>query len=84
MDDNKRILAAINEHCSPDTLLILDKTGKLIRLYCPFKVITIYSFSNYKANTRIDVAAVKTTPDLLLVYIVSHVAYPYYLFKIIL
>ncbi len=84
MDDNKQLLAAINEHCSPDTLLILDKTGKLIRLYCPFKVMTIYSFSIYSANKVVEVLAVKVTPDLLMVYVVRQVAYPYYLFRIIL
>jgi len=84
MDANNRILAAINEHCSPDTLLILDKTGKLIRLYCPFKVITIYSFSIYTANKVVEVLAVKITPDLLMVYVIGQVAYPYYLFRIIL
>ena len=82
MDDNKRILAAINEHCKPDSLLIINKNGQLIRLYCPFSVVTLYSFSKYKANTQVEVAAVKTTLDLLLVYIVDHVAYPYYLFRI--
>ena len=84
MDDNKRILAAINEHCRPDSLLIIDKTGKLRRLYCPFKVITLYPFGLYKVGTKVDVLAVKVTPDLLMVYVVGQVAYPYYLFKIML
>jgi hypothetical protein len=84
MNDNKRILAAINEVCTPDSLLIIDKKGRLRRLYCPFKVITIYSFSFYSKNTLVEVVAVKVTPDLLLVYVIGQVAYPYYLFKIIL
>jgi len=84
MDDNKRILAAINEVCTPDSLLIIDKKGRLRRLYCPFKVITIYSFSIYSANKVVEVLAVKITPDLLMVYVVGQVAYPYYLFRIIL
>jgi hypothetical protein len=84
MDDNKRILAAINEHCRPDSLLIIDKTGKLRRLYCPFKVITNYTFSLYKVGRIVDVQAVKITPDLLMVYVVGQVAYPYYLFRVIL
>lgn len=60
----------------------LTKNGKLRRLYCPFKVLTNYTFSHYKVGTLVDVLAVKVTPDLLMVYLVGQVAYPYYLFKI--
>ena len=84
MNDNKRILAAINEHCRPDSLLIIDKTGKLRRLYCPFKVATLYPLWLYKVGRIVDVQAVKVTPDLLMVYVMDQGAYPYYLFKIIL
>lgn len=84
MAGNNKIIAELNNYCEPNSLLVIDKDGKLRRLYCPFKVITLCTFHIYSSNVTLQVSAVKITLELLLVYVVEGVAYPYYLFKIVL
>jgi hypothetical protein len=82
MDNNEDVLAEINLFCRSDSLLIINSTGKLQRLYCPFKVIVIRDVNLLKAKDTVDVIAVKISQDLILLYVVRHRAYPYYLFRI--
>jgi hypothetical protein len=84
MADNKQIIADLNQYCDPRSILILDKDGKLRRIQCPFKVVTLCTFHIYSANVTVEVSAVKITLELLLVYVVEGVAFPYYLFRIVL
>lgn len=82
MGKKEDILIQINRFCRPDSLLVIDSQGVLRRLYCPFKVIVLIDIPLLKANDTMDVIGVKISTDLILLYVVRHVAYPYYLFRI--
>jgi hypothetical protein len=83
MGNNRKTLEEINRYCSPNSILIIDRSGKLKRLVCPFAVMTLPFFpvSTIKGVTMVD--AVKLSQDLLMVYRVDKVLYPYYYFIII-
>jgi len=83
MADNKRIIDEINRYCLPNSMLIIDHKGILRRLYCPFKVKVIRHIHYLRMNDIVDVLAVKISSDLLLLYVIHQLAYPYYYFVII-
>ena len=83
MADNKRIIEEINRYCQPNSLLIIDSYGILRRLYCPFKVKVIHHVHYLTINEIVDVLAVKISSDLVMLYVVQQLAYPYYYFVII-
>jgi len=84
MSKNQNLLDAINKICDPHKLFLVDKTGKLRVLICPFPVkslITAHHIINGKIY-RVD--AVKITDQLLMIYIVERVAYPYHFFILVI
>jgi len=83
MADNKRIIEEINKYCQSNSILIIDAKGRLRRLYCPFKVRVIKHIHYLRINDTVDVLAVKISPDLVLLYVVNQLAYPYYCFIIL-
>ena len=83
MADNKRIIEEINRYCQPNSLLIIDRKGILRRLYCPFKVKVISHIHYLRMNDVVDVLAVKISSDLVLLYVIQQLAYPYFYFIII-
>ena len=83
MADNKKIIEEISRYCLPNSILIIDGKGRLRRLYCPFKVRVIKHIHYLRINDTVDVLAVKISSDLVLLYVVQQLAYPYYYFIII-
>ncbi len=83
MANNKRIIDEINRFCLPNSLLIIDSSGMLRRLFCPFKVKVIRHIHYLRMNDIVDVLAVKISSDLVLLYVVNQLAYPYSYFIII-
>lgn len=82
MGRNEVIIADINRHCKPNSILIIDAKGTLRRLNCPFKVIVIASVHQFRSNDVVDVVAVRLSSELLLLYVIRQTAYPYFLFQI--
>ncbi|MEI6435535.1 MAG: hypothetical protein WCP32_11870 [Bacteroidota bacterium] len=83
METNDKIIAEINMFCDPHSLLVIDVHGKLHRIYCPFKVIVIRNVYFLKTNEVVEVAAVKVSSDLILLYVIQKMAFPYSNFMIL-
>jgi len=69
---------------SSDNLLVLDKSGKLRRLYCPFWVISLVNFPDIASGEKVPVDAVKLTVEVREVYVIKGTAYYIIYFKIII
>jgi len=83
MGKNDALISDINKYCQPNSILIIDAKRKLIRLYCPFKVMAICDIHYLKAADLLEVVAVKISDELLMLYVIRQVAYPYYCFIIL-
>jgi hypothetical protein len=69
---------------SSDNLLVIDKSGKLRRIYCPFWVICLVDFPAITKGQKVAVDAVKLTLEVKEIYIIKGTAYYIIHFKIIL
>ncbi|SCY36526.1 hypothetical protein SAMN05192588_2502 [Nonlabens sp. Hel1_33_55] len=76
-------IAKILKYSSPNTILIVAKTNRLVELICPFRVQVIKPIGLYSSNQILVVSSVKVTKDLITVYIISGLAYHYFHFDII-
>jgi len=74
MDKEKYLLELLN-WVSSDSLLVIDRSGNLRRLYCPFKVISLVNFPDITTGQKVFVDAVKLTVEIREVYIIRGIAY---------
>jgi hypothetical protein len=84
MNHNQNTLDAINRDCSPSSLLVIDRVGRLHRLFCPFPVQLIQDLPVGKYNDIVFVDKVLVSQDLVLLYQVKHQLFRYNLFIIII
>ena len=73
--DKEKYLQELLKWISSDSLLVIDKSGNLRRLYCPFKVICLVNFPAITKGDKVSVDAVKLTVEIREVYIIRGVAY---------
>jgi hypothetical protein len=78
-----KTLSEISKYCSVNSLLIITKEGKLIRLSCPFQVQVVKTVWAFQEGDRLTVLAVKISPDLKLVYMIKDRGYYHYCFMIL-
>ena len=71
------------QHCDPFSILIVNRTGRLRRLYTPFKVVSLVDIGNIKANMGIYIDEVAATEKDDLVFIIAGIAYNHYHFRIL-
>jgi hypothetical protein len=69
---------------STDDLLVIDKSGRLRRIYCPFRVVCLVDFPDIKQGEKASVDAIKLTIEVKEVYIIKGTAYYIIYFKIIM
>jgi hypothetical protein len=69
---------------SSDSLLVLDKLGKLRRVYVPFWVVSLIDFPDITKGQVVPVDAIKLTVEVKEIYIIKGTAYYIIYFKIIL
>ena len=69
---------------SSDSILIVDKSGSLRRIYCPFKAICLVTFPEIKQGERVSIDAIKLTVEVKEVYIIKGTAYFIIYFSILL
>jgi hypothetical protein len=82
--DKAKYIEEISNYCDPFSILVIVEAGRLLRIYCPFTVLTIESVGNYIKGDIVHVQAVKITPGLMNVYIIEGKAYHFYFFRILL
>lgn len=74
----------LNKLVSPESILIINSKGILMRLKCPFRVMYIWMDSVLIAGEVYQVHAVALCEDNIMVYIVKGKPYYYYRFYILL
>jgi len=63
---------------------VIDGSGNLRRLYCPFKVICLINFPAISKGDKVSVDAIKLTVEVREVYIIRGTAYHIAYFRITL
>ena len=84
--NSKQRMAYIKEifkYVKTDSILIIDRNGKLRRLVCPFMVLVIVDVPPLKKGQEKAVIAVKVAENLVDVYIIKDRAFYYYNFRIL-
>lgn len=71
------------QHCDPFSILIVNRTGRLRRLYTPFKVVSLVDIGNIKADMGVYIEEVATSDKDELMYLVAGIAYNHYHFRIL-
>ena len=66
-----------------DSILVIDRYGKIRRIFCPFKVIVIKPIGDHNVGKELFVDAVKMSEELKDVYIIEWKAYYPFYFKIL-
>ena len=74
----------LNKLVSPESILIINSNGVLMRLKCPFRVKCVWFDSLLIEGEFYQVHAVALNEDEIMVYIVKGKPYYYYYFLIIL
>ena len=82
--DKEKYLQELLKWVSSDSLLVIDGSGNLRRLYCPFKVICLINFPAINEGDKVSVDAIKLTVEVREVYIIEGIAYHIAYFRITL
>jgi hypothetical protein len=68
----------------PEAILVIDSSGDIRRIYCPFKVICLVNFPDIIKGQKVSVDAIKLTVEIKEVYIIKSTAYHIAFFMITL
>lgn len=66
-----------------NSILVIEPSGNIRRLYCPFHVISLMNFPEIKEGQKVSVDAIKVSLQLEELYIIKGEAYLIRYFKII-
>ena len=69
---------------STDSMLVIDKSGKLRRIYCPLRAVCLVTFPDIKQGEKVLVDAIKLTVEVKEVFIIKGTAYYIIFFNILL
>jgi hypothetical protein len=82
-DEMKKYIEEIFKFCKIDSILVIDKTGQLQRLDCPFEVLVIQDVGELHKGLICLVNAVKLDITLVDVYIIRNKAYYFFNFRVL-
>jgi hypothetical protein len=82
-DEKKKYIEEIFKYCKTDSILVIDKSGQLQRLDCPFEVLVITDVGELYKGLICLVSAVKMDLTLIDVYIIRNKAYYFFNFRVI-
>jgi hypothetical protein len=85
MTDNekKKYIEEVFKYCKTDSILVMNKTGQLQRLQCPFEVMVIQDVGELYRGLICLVSAVKIDLTLIDVYIIKDKAYYFFNFRVL-
>jgi hypothetical protein len=85
MTDNekKKYIEEVFKYCKTDSILVMNKTGQLQRLQCPFEVMVIQDVGELYRGLICLVSAVKIDLTLIDVYIIRDKAYYFFNFRVL-
>ncbi len=81
-EDARKYILELFKIVSTDSILVVKSNNKLVRIYCPFKVICNFNVPPLVVNGEYDVEAVKMTLTLEEVFIIEGKAYLIWYFTI--
>jgi hypothetical protein len=82
-EDKRRYIEEIFKYCKTDSILVIDKSGQLQRLQCPFEVLVISDVGELTKGLICLVNAVKIDLSLIDVYIIRDKAYYFFNFRVL-
>jgi hypothetical protein len=71
MKDNEAYIRELFRFVKTDSLLCIDKTGRIRRVFCPFKVIPMFDIPPLREGEIYFVDAVKMTSDRIDVFVID-------------
>ncbi len=72
------------QYCDPFSVLLVGKSGRIVRLLCPFRVLCVQTIGDISLNSFPTVEEVKMTEKDHLVYVINGRAYYHKYFRILL
>ncbi len=84
MDKKAKYLQELLEYVKSDSILVINSSNEIRRIYCPFNVIVIRLIPDHIIGDIAVVEAVKITIELENVYIIRGKAYYIWNFRIII
>ena len=82
-EEKRKYIEEIFKYCKVDSILVIDKTGQLQRLDCPFEVLVITDVGELRKGIICLVNAVKLDITLVDVYIIRNKAYYFFNFRVL-
>lgn len=81
--DNYNIIADLEQYTNYNSILIISKDGKLIRLFIPVVTMCIIPIADWKPGDFGEITAFKISSDLRLVYTIQDKGFYHSYFEII-
>ena len=82
-EDKRKYIEEVFKYCKTDSILVINKTGDLQRLDCPFEVVVISDVGELYKGLICLVNAVKLDLSLIDVYIIRNKAYYFFNFRVL-
>jgi len=76
------IVTPLTRNFKTDSLLVINKNGKIRRLYTPFRVLAIISVGSIPKNTWVLVQEIASNKKHQLLYVINNEQYLYESFRI--
>jgi hypothetical protein len=80
-DEKRKYIEEVFKYCKTDSILVMNKTGQLQRLQCPFEVME--DVGELYRGLICLVSAVKIDLTLIDVYIIKNKAYYFFNFRVL-
>jgi hypothetical protein len=82
-EEKKKYIEEVFKYCKIDSILVINKSGSLERLQCPFEVVVIQDVGELTKGLLCLVNAVKLDLTLIDVYIIKNKAYYFFNFRVL-
>lgn len=82
-EESRKYIEEIFKYCKIDSILVINKSGQIERLQCPFEVLVITDVGELHQGLKCLVSAVKIDLTLTDVYIVKGKAYYFFNFRVL-
>jgi hypothetical protein len=82
-EEKKKYIEEVFKYCKTDSILVINKSGHLQRLQCPFEVMVILDVGELYKGLICLVNAVKLDMNLIDVYIIRNKAYYFFNFRVL-
>jgi hypothetical protein len=83
IEESKKYIEELFKYCKTDSILVIEKTGQLQRLQCPFEVLVIQDVGELHKGLKCLVSSVKMDLTLVDVYVIRNKAYYFFNFRVL-